>query len=251
MTGRLKNCLFVLPWLILLFFLLVGAIIYRREKVIASFATSLKGRTPNQIHNLDLAGKTLNGIIIKPGDIFSFNKAVGPWSREKGYRKAPVSYTGLMVPAWGGGVCQASTTLYNAVLLAGLEIIERGPHYWAPNYISPGRDAAVAYGELDLKFRNNFPQPIRIRARIIGDKFLVQILSRYRPPYQVEILSEEEEIKPAKYTLIGELGATPKPKSGYRVNIYRVFLKDGKEINREILSSDEYPPLPKILYNIP
>jgi len=235
------------PWLILLLFLLSGMVFYPRERVIGSFLTSLRGRTPNQIHNLELSAKAIDGIVLKPGEVFSFNKVVGPWSRDKGYIKAPVSYTGLLFPALGGGVCQVSTTLYNAVLLAGLEIIERGPHYWSPHYIAPGRDSAVAYGEQDLKFRNNLPKPVRIRARIIGDKLLVEILSRYKPPYSVEIVSEGKTLKSPKYTIIGGKGIIPPARDGYRVNVYRVFLKDGEEVKREFLSTDEYPPLPIVI----
>jgi len=168
-----------------------------------------RGGRPTKIHNLQLAAEAIDGVILNPGELFSFNDVVGPWSYDKGYKKAPVSYTGLMVPAWGGGVCQVSSTLYNAALLAGLEIVERGPHYWGPNYIAPGRDAAVAYGELDLKFRNNLPKSLRIRARVRGEKLLVEICSRYKPPYSVEIISEEKAITPPRYVILGEIPTLP------------------------------------------
>ncbi|MGB9607715.1 MAG: VanW family protein [bacterium] len=235
------------PWFLLLVFLIVGALLYPKEHRIGSYLTSLEGRTPNQIHNLKLAAGAINGVIVKPGEIFSFNEVVGPWSRDKGYRKAPVSYTGLMVPAWGGGVCQVSSTLYNAVLLAGLEIVERGPHYWQANYIAPGRDAAVAYGQLDLKFRNNYPKPIRIRAEIKGKKLLVEILSRYQPEYEIEVITREKRIEAPRFVMEGEEGVYPPGRGGYEVEVYRVFLKGGEEIKRELISSDEYPPLPVVI----
>lgn len=237
----------ILPWLLLLSFLIWGSIFYPRERVIGSFITSLEGRTKNQIHNLKLSAKAIDGLVLRPGQIFSFNDVAGPWSRDKGYRKAPVSYTGLLIPALGGGVCQVSSTLYNAVLLAGLEVLERGPHYWCPNYIAPGRDSAVAFGQLDLKFRNNLPKPIRIKTRIWGNKFIVEILSTYKPSYSVEIISERKEIKSPRYILAEEGGIFPKAREGYKVELYRVFLKEGEEIRREFLSSDEYPPLPIVM----
>jgi vancomycin resistance protein YoaR len=236
-----------IPWLLLFLFLLFGVLFYPKEMVIAGYFTSLKGRTPNQIHNLKLAAEAIDGVIVNPGEIFSFNKRVGPWSRDKGYRKAPVSYTGLMVPAWGGGVCQVSSTLYNAVLLAGLEIVERGAHYWEPNYIPAGRDAAVAYGQLDLRFRNNFPKPIRIRAEVRGEKLLVEILSRYKPPYKVEVITKEREIEPPSYVLAGGEEVFPPGRSGCEVEVYRIFLRGGEEVRRELISIDEYPALPIVI----
>lgn len=242
--GELKV---ILPWMSLFSFILLGTIFYPREEVIGSFITSLEGRTDNQIHNLKLSAKAIDGLILKPGQIFSFNDVAGPWSRDKGYRKAYVSYTGLLFPALGGGVCQVSSTLYNAVLLAGLEVLERGPHYWCPNYVAPGRDSAVAYGQLDLKFRNNLPKPIRIKARIWGNKFIVEILSRYKPSFSVEIISERKKIKSPRYILTEKREIFPKAREGYKVELYRVFFKDGEEIQREFLSSDEYPPLPIVI----
>src|SRR5438132_13609304 len=83
---------------------------------LAAFATSLNGRTASQRHNAMLSANDLNGSIVPPGEVFSFNKAVKTWSADEGYVKAPVSYDGELVRAYGGGVCQTSTTLYNAAL---------------------------------------------------------------------------------------------------------------------------------------
>src|SRR5690349_13198224 len=111
---------------------------------IAGYATSLQGRTHGQRHNAELAAAALDGKTIAPGAVFSFNQTVKSWSLDEGYVKAPVSFDGELVRAYGGGVCQTSTTLYNAALLAGLPILERHPHVFRPQYITPGRDAAVA-----------------------------------------------------------------------------------------------------------
>src|SRR5687767_11452496 len=107
----------------------------------AGYATSLLGRTSGQRHNARLAAEAINGKAIAPGEVFSFNRAVKSWSVDQGYVKAPVSFDGELVRAFGGGVCQTSSTLYNAALLAGLPIIERHPHVFRPQYIAPGRDA--------------------------------------------------------------------------------------------------------------
>ena len=92
---------------------------------VSSFATSLKGRTPSQLHNARLSANELHGEMIPPEGVFSFNRAVKTWTSDEGYVKAPVSYDGELIPAYGGGVCQTSTTLYNAALLAGMPIVER------------------------------------------------------------------------------------------------------------------------------
>jgi vancomycin resistance protein YoaR len=146
------------------------------ETPLAGYATSLKGRTRGQKHNARLAARALDGRIVEPGAVFSFNRTVKSWSLDQGYVKAPVSFDGELVPAFGGGVCQTSTTLYNAALLAGLPIVERHPHVFAPRYVPPGRDAAVAYPGIDLRFRNPHPWPLRVRVSVEGERLNVRLM---------------------------------------------------------------------------
>jgi vancomycin resistance protein YoaR len=113
--------------------------------------------------NIILATASLNNYLLLPGEIFSFNAANGPRTAERGYRPAPVIVGNTVVPGLGGGVCQVSTTLYNAVLRAGLEIVERYPHSQPVGYVPPGMDATVA-DTLDFKFRNNTDRLIMIRS---------------------------------------------------------------------------------------
>jgi len=147
------------------------------EMPLAGYATSLKGRTTGQKHNARLAAQALDGRIVGPGAVFSFNRTVKSWSLDQGYVKAPVSFDGELVPAFGGGVCQTSTTLYNAALLAGLPIVERHPHVFAPRYVPPGRDAAVAYPGIDLRFRNPHSWPLRVRAFVDGERLDVRLVA--------------------------------------------------------------------------
>lgn len=105
-------------------------------------------------HNIRLAAASLNNYLLAPGEIFSFNKATGPRLPEKGYKLAPIIVGNYVIPGFGGGVCQVSTTLYNAVINAGLEVIERYPHSRPVDYVPYGRDATVS-NYLDFKFRNN------------------------------------------------------------------------------------------------
>jgi len=117
----------------------------------------------NRAANIILATTSLNNYLLLPGEIFSFNAANGPRTAERGYRPAPVIVGHTVVPGLGGGVCQVSTTLYNAVLRANLEVVERYPHSQPVGYVPPGMDATVA-DTLDFRFRNNSDRLIMIRA---------------------------------------------------------------------------------------
>ncbi len=225
------------------------------EVEIAGYATSLNGRTRNQRHNALLAANSLNGAVIPPGALFSFNKTVKSWSADQGYRKAPVSFDGELVPAFGGGVCQTSTTLYNTVLRAGLPIVERHHHVFAPHYVPPGSDAAVAYPSIDLRFRNPYAWPLRIRAVAEGDRLEVRLYGKQRPELQAEIEPQIlSRTRPARITYTAskdedaEQIFTRNPgRDGYRVVTFRVFSRDGKTVRRERLSDDTYPAMDRIV----
>ena len=226
------------------------------EVEIAGYATSLNGRTRNQRHNAELAANSLDGIVVPAGAMFSFNKAVKSWSADQGYRKAPVSYDGELVPAFGGGVCQTSTTLYNAVLRAGLPVTERHHHVFAPHYVPPGSDAAVAYPSIDLRFQNPYPWPLRIQARTNGDRLEVRVFGKERPDLRAEIEpqilshSVPDRITYRASTAEGGGGRvfTRNPgRDGYRVITYRVFSRNGQTVRRERLSDDSYPAMDRIL----
>ena len=229
------------------------------EVEIAGYATSLNGRSRNQRHNAALAANSLNGMVIPAGALFSFNKAVKSWSADQGYRKAPVSYDGELVPAFGGGVCQTSTTLYNAVLRAGLPIAERHHHVFAPHYVPPGCDAAVAYPSIDLRFRNPYPWPLWVQATAEGDRLEVRLYGKKRPDLHAEIEPQIlSHTTPARITYAAHGGNgngngtwrifTRNPGlAGYRVVTYRIFSANGHMVRREQLSDDSYPAMDRII----
>ncbi len=219
---------------------------------LAAFSTSLQGRNRNQRLNADLAARSIDGRVIAPGGIFSFNRTVKSWSVDQGYVKALVSYDGEMVRAYGGGVCQTSTTLYNAALLAGLPIVERHPHVFVPHYIAPGRDAAVAFPGVDLRFRNPHPWPIRIRAVVRGERLEVSLAGAAKVPAKVRIESEMLSMTlPQRLTRVVARGSGSKRGSylhsagaaGYRVVTYRI----GSSGRREWLSDDTYPAMNRVV----
>lgn len=229
----------------------------------SAFATRLDGRTRAQKHNAELAARSLDGTVIAPGGAFSFNKTVRGWSADRGFVRAPVSFDGELVPAFGGGVCQTSTTLYNAALLAGLTTTERHHHVFAPQYIPPGRDAAVAYPSLDLRLRNPYPFPIRVRAQATGNQLRVEIWGK-RPPganyaLTTRILNQElpgTVIRAAPTFDTGPLrvgvrkpAARSVGATGFRVVTYRVVSSSGDTagVRRERLSDDSYPAMPAVI----
>ncbi|NLN06602.1 MAG: hypothetical protein GX167_03175 [Firmicutes bacterium] len=147
--------------------------IYRSiNKKISSFSTS-GGGSAGRTDNLYVAAKYMNGYVLAPGDVFSFNKVTGPRTFERGYSMAPV-VGGMGI---GGGVCQVATTVYNAALLAGMEIVERHPHSIRVGYVPPGRDATVT-DFIDFKFRNSTEKFIQIRSGAGGGYVWVQIWSQ-------------------------------------------------------------------------
>ncbi|MBX3120338.1 MAG: VanW family protein [Fimbriimonadaceae bacterium] len=209
---------------------------------IAKFTTSLDGRTPNQRHNAQLALRSLNGAVVKPGETFSFCKRVGTWSRDTGYRKAPVSYNGQLVDSWGGGVCQASTTLYNAALVGGMDVTQRSKHRFWPSYAPPGRDAAVAYQNIDLKFKNPYDFPITIRGQILGDRLEIGLYGRGEAVPCTVVSEVHEKIEPSTYRLPGkQTRVRNSGKPGFEVTTLRKF-KD----RTEFISSDTYPPMNRV-----
>ncbi|NLC10948.1 MAG: VanW family protein [Firmicutes bacterium] len=124
--------------------------------------------------NIQIAASSINNYLLAPGQIFSFHEAVWPITEEKGYSFAPIIVGGSVVPGRGGGICQVSSTLFNAVLRANLEIIERYPHSMPVGYVPPGRDATVS-DYLDFKFRNNTDSYIIIKANTYGTQCHVEI----------------------------------------------------------------------------
>ncbi len=131
-------------------------------KTLASYTTNFDSGNVNRSTNVRLAAKSIDGTVIKPGKTFSFNKVVGERTAEAGYKQAIVFEGGQPVPGLGGGVCQVSSTLFNAALLSNMKISERHYHSATVSYVPLGRDATVAYGSKDFKFTNNLDTPIKI-----------------------------------------------------------------------------------------
>lgn len=225
------------------------------EGEIARFTTHY-GETGNRRKNIETACAHINGTVLKPGDVFSYNKIVGPREGENGFRVAPVIVNGRLEPGMGGGVCQTSTTLYNAVLLSDLKIVERSHHAFPVHYVPPGRDATVAYGDKDFRFQNNTDSPIAIAADGTGGRVQMRIFGKRTPGREVKI--ERTNISswgPSVETIRDSslpLGTRRSAKgdnghAGHRVTVWRTVLANGRQLRREVVSRDYYQSFPRIV----
>lgn len=219
------------------------------HEVVSIYTTTFNREDVNRVANIKLATRKANGHILYPGEIFSFNDIVGPREKSYGFKEAMEIVDGEFVPGVGGGICQLSSTLYNAVILANLEIVERHNHSKALSYVPFGRDATVVFDGLDFKFINNKSEPVMIMAEINGNQLLVGILGEHPLLEKIEIVTiNQEEIPPAiikeadNGLYLGETKLEKNGKPGIALTIMRVVRGKGQRITEEILSKDCYPP---------
>lgn len=227
---------------------------------ISSYTTdTTKDRDRNT--NIALSASALNGRVVMPGETMSFNSCTGQRTGEKGYREAGAIAGGMLVDDTGGGVCQTSSTLFNAVVRADLEIVERYAHSWPSSYVNKGEDATVNWPSLDFVFRNNGQFPVFVVAWYEDQKVTVEIYGQLLPEGQtIELESETTRtIKPDNeivYTLdsslpVGTRKAGRQKRTGYVVDTYKIYRDaSGAEIRREKLWTTNYPvSQEEILYN--
>jgi vancomycin resistance protein YoaR len=186
--NKYKNKIFLITFIIVLtisFFMICEktnnylAISANKKTVsnllVSQFITKFNKYNLERKENIRLATKSIDELIIKPGETFSFNQTVGETSKENGYKIADIIIKGKKHKSYGGGICQVSTTLYNAVLRANMEIVERHAHSKIVNYVIKNRDAAVSNGSFDFKFKNNKDYAIKINSYIYENRLVVEI----------------------------------------------------------------------------
>lgn len=148
------------------------------DTLISSFNTNYGSiSSPQRANNIVLATRSINGRVLMPGDIFSFNEVVGERTHKKGYQAAPVIIGDKLEDGLGGGVCQVSSALYNAAYAAGLQSVERTHHTLPVHYVPEGMDATVDFGNIDYKFKNNFKYPIYVEGYTTGGTLVFNIYS--------------------------------------------------------------------------
>lgn len=193
--------------------------------LLSSFSTKYSVRATARTTNLKLAASKINGTVLMPGETFSYNKVVGARTIAAGYKEAPIYVSGEVVDGLGGGICQITSTLYNAVVYANLDVVERTNHQFVPSYVTASRDATVVYGSLDFKFKNNRNYPIKINCSVSGGIANFQIFGlKQDDDYDVEISSYE----------------TGRTATAIYSEAYKILKKDGKVVNKQLLSKDTY-----------
>jgi vancomycin resistance protein YoaR len=221
--------------------------------LLARFTTPFNPGKRDRSHNLLLAANSIDGIIIKPGEEFSYNKVVGPRDLDRGFKNAPIFVKGKLEPGVGGGICQVSTTLYNAVLLAGMHIVERHPHSRTVPYVRPGRDATVAYGLRDFKFTNSNKSPICLLSDIRRGNLTVDIYGSADDKKTIKIFTGAVTYSPPKpdKSVIDPTVAPgtviDKGSRGVSVTVYRKVLQPDGTAVTDIVSKDRYPAQPKLI----
>lgn len=179
-----------------------------RKKTIGQYTTYYNSRNKNRSHNIMLASQAINNYVVLPGEIFSFNKVVGKRTKEKGYLQAPVIVRGELSEGIGGGICQVSSTLFNAVDKAGLHIVQRYSHSRDVAYVRPGRDATVSWYGPDFVFQNKYAYPIMIRASSSNGSMYVSVHSfpeiEYEPRHVPSVRQNTPEEGPASPPILTE-----------------------------------------------
>ncbi len=226
---------------------------------ISSFTTDTTSNA-NRNTNIRLAAEAITHKTVLPGETFSFNQATGQRTAEKGYKPAAAIAGGETFDEIGGGVCQVSTTLFNAVARADLTIVDRDPHAWPSNYVDKGEDATVNWPNLDFRFRNDTDWPIFIVANYANRKVTVELYGKMLDEGEtIDLVSETTYVKePPSEPLyvynaelpVGSEKVTVSPRTGYTVVTYQVWYRNGKEVRREKLHTSNYKMYQKtIQYN--
>ena len=223
------------------------------DSIIGEYTTKFAVTEVNRSANLTAAAKALDRKAIRPGETFSFNETVGPREPETGYKDAYVIVNGEYVQGTGGGVCQVSSTLFNAVLLGNLAIVEREPHAVAISYVPLGQDATVNYPNLDFKFKNNTANVLYLRTELKPGSLTFQIWGKktdkaVRIERKVEKEMDFNTVnRPDPNLASGQTVQEQAGAKGNIVNTWKVILDDKGNESKQFLSRDVYAPTNRIL----
>ena len=225
------------------------------KETLSKYTTIYDAGNTSRSTNIAIAARTINGTIILPGETFSYNKVLGNTTKEKGYRLGGAYVNGKVVPAYGGGICQVATTLYNAVLYANLDIVERYNHSYSVSYVPASRDATVSYGGKDFKFKNSRTYPIKLVASAKNGVISISFKGiKEEKEYDIEITSTTLSTSPYKTTYQdnpdlaeGKEKVIQVGHNGMKSKAYKVVKYNGKTISKTLLSADTYQPMNKIV----
>lgn len=223
--------------------------------VLGTYTTLYDASNENRDNNVNLASEKINGTIIYPGETFSYNQIVGKRTIEAGYKEAGAYAGGKVVQEIGGGICQVSSTLYNAVLYANLEVVERYNHYFETSYVDPGRDATVSWGSLDFQFKNNRDYAIKIEAKARNGVCEITIKGIKQDndyevviqPQVTSIIKKTERYENDSSLEEGVTQVTQEGHDGCTSETHKILKQNGAIISDEIISQDYYHALEKII----
>lgn len=220
---------------------------------LSSYSTHLAG-SRNRVENIRLACSHVDGVVLLPGDIFSYNDVVGPRTTRAGFKEAPVIIRGELDTGIGGGICQVSSTLYNAALLADMQIVQRSHHAFPVHYLPAGRDATVAYGAIDFRFKNRLEHPVALDAKVVGSRVVFHLYGHPDDKREVEVETSNLSRMRATTSTVSDSRlpkgrrVVDKPGRGsIRVTVSRVVKRDGELVRREVVARDYYRPINGII----
>jgi len=230
---------------------MVSTLLFKDE--LASYSTTFSTATENgrnRKYNMGLAVAKIDGLILLPGEEFSYNKVVGPRDVEHGYKEAHVYMNGRVENGIGGGICQVSTTMYNAILKADLKVVERRNHSFTVGYVPLGQDATAYYGGTDFRFVNSTMWPIRLNAAVSGNKISFKLTGTNETTDKTVIISNKvlsHTSHETKYfddpnLQYGKTKIKQEGSDGYVVETYRTIKLAGKVISQTKLHTSTYKP---------
>lgn len=222
--------------------------------VVASYTTRFPGYQVQRNHNIRLAAAALDGRILLPGERLSYNQAVGKRTLKQGFRPAPVIIRGEKRLGIGGGICQVSSTLFNAALLSDLKIVRRANHSIPVDYVPLGRDATVTDTGIDFVIENPFDEPIALSAELGRSSLTIRILGRAQPARQVLLKTERsrlpappEQRVPDPNLPEGKTRVLKKGSAGFRVVLWREVYENGQLVKRERVATSVYRAQPRVV----
>jgi len=233
-------------------------IVEKCNTILGTFTTEYADSSESRAKNLANGARLINNTVVYPGEVFSAYEHLAPFTRQNGYHVAGAYSKGKVIDSIGGGACQVTTTLYNAVLYAELEVVQRHEHSMTISYVDLSRDAAIAGTYKDFKFKNNTDVPILIEAYTKGRKitfniwghetrdtknrrieFETRVLSKTSPPPDV---IEEDPTKPVTYKKVTQAAHT-----GYKAELYKIVYENGVEVSRTLVNKSNYAPAPRYI----
>ncbi|RXM78583.1 hypothetical protein DP144_02830 [Clostridium tetani] len=225
------------------------------NSLVSSFSTTYENSSKERKNNIKLATNSIDGTLLLPGDVFSFNEVVGNPTTEKGYKESNIIVNNKLEKGVGGGLCQVSTTLYNSIIRSNIKSLERKNHSIIPSYVEPGLDSTVSYGNIDYKFKNTLTYPIYIEGIANNEKVTFNIYSNSSlNKIKYDLISEIHDKIPFKtvYEKDDSLPLNSEKTSqngsfGCKVNVFLVAYENGKEISKELIYKDIYNPGNKIV----